>query len=156
MSKKLRIFTEKDPTLRNKSKEIDLETIASPDFSELISDMEYTMKKSDGVGLAAPQIGQNVRMVIVNSENGILHLINPEITKKSWAKETGEEGCLSVPKTFGKVVRHKKINCIFSDANGDKRKIQASGLFARIIQHELDHLDGILFIDKATDIKYEK
>jgi peptide deformylase len=156
MSKKLKILTESNPSIREKSKIVDLGEIKLTKFQDLIKDMELTMEKNDGVGLAAPQIGVNIRMVLVRSEDEILCMINPEITKKSWAKENGEEGCLSVPKTFGKVVRHKKIKCIFFDSKGSKRKIEAHGLFARIIQHEIDHLDGILFIDTATKIKYEK
>ncbi len=80
-------------------------------------------------------------------------MINPKITKKSWAKELNEEGCLSIPDVYGKVKRNKKINCIYFDKRGQKTKIQAEGLLSLVIQHETDHLDGILFIDKAKEIK---
>jgi peptide deformylase len=112
-----------------------------------------TMKEKDGVGLAAPQVGQNIRLIAVNTKDGVACMINPKITKKSWAKEWSEEGCLSVPGVYGQVKRHKKINCVYLDKNGAKIKIQAEGLMAVVIQHETDHLDGILFIDKAKKLK---
>jgi len=80
-------------------------------------------------------------------------MINPEIIKKSWKKCWDEEGCISVPNTYGQVRRHYKVSCIYLNKNSQKQKIEAEGLLARIIQHEIDHLDGILFIDKAKDIK---
>lgn len=156
MPKKLKIITDGNPTLREIAQEIDLETVDKKELAELIEDMNHTMKKSDGVGLAAPQIDKSIQLVLVNSGDGIIPMINPEITKKSWAKECGEEGCLSVPKTFGVVARHKKIRVIYFDLNGNKYKIDAKGMFARIIQHEIDHLNGVLFTDSAEDIKYEK
>lgn len=155
MPKKLKILTDDNPILRKKSKEINLEKDTS-EIKTLIEDMGLTMEKSDGVGLAAPQIGKNIRLILVRNSRNVLYMINPKITKKSWAKESEEEGCLSVPKTFGNVIRHKKINAIFYDIKGNKRKIEAKGILARIIQHETDHLDGILFIDTAKNIKYEK
>lgn len=115
--------------------------------------MIKTMKEKDGVGLAAPQIGENIRLIVISIKDGPVCLFNPKITKKSWAKEWNEEGCLSVPGTYGKVKRCKKINCIYFDKDKQKTKIQALGLLSFVIQHEIDHLDGILFIDKAKDIK---
>ena len=87
-------------------------------------------------------------MVIINTQDGPLCLINPEINNRSWTKETGEEGCLSVPNVFGLVKRHKKLTCNYINEKKQNAKIEAKGLLARIIQHEIDHLDGILFIDK--------
>jgi peptide deformylase len=110
------------------------------------------MFTDDGVGLAAPQVGQSIRLITVTTQDGAQAMFNPEITKRSLLKEWGEEGCLSVPNTFGDVKRYKKITCTFIDVQGQKRILPAKGLMARVIQHEIDHLDGILFIDKAKNI----
>lgn len=152
MAKILKIITHPNPILRKKSKDIDLEEIKKPEFQKLCNDMVLTMKEKDGVGLAAPQIGKNIRIIIVNTKEGTICAINPKITKKSLIKEWDEEGCLSVPETFGKVRRHKNITCCFIDQSGNKTEIDAKGFMARIFQHEIDHLDGILFIDKAKNI----
>lgn len=153
MPKILNIVTVPNKKLRECSTEINLPTISSKEFQRFIEDMKFTMVEKDGVGLAAPQVGKNIRMVIVNTKNGPTCVINPLIIKKSFLKEWGEEGCLSVPSIFGDVKRHKNIKCIYYDENGKKVEITASGLMARVFQHEIDHLDGILFIDKAKNIK---
>ncbi len=147
MPKILNIIINPNPILRKKSIEINENKINSKGMKEFCANMSETMIKKDGVGLAAPQVGKNIRFIVVNIENKITCMINPVITKKSWAKEFGEEGCLSVPNTFGKVKRHKKIKCLYYDNNGKKQIISTEKLTARIIQHEIDHLDGILFID---------
>lgn len=149
----LKIITQPNPILRKKSAETKPEIIKSREFQGLISAMAKTMLKTDGVGLAAPQIGKNIRLVVINSKDGVFPLINPKFIKKSWARELGQEGCLSIPGVFGKVKRHKKISLTFYDRNGNKIKMTAEGMMARVIQHEVDHLDGILFIDKATAIE---
>lgn len=153
MPKELKILINPNPILRKKSEIIDDAKIIDKDFQKLLLDMEETMVKKDGAGLAAPQIGQNIRVVVISHNNKTLFLINPQITKKSWAKEIEEEGCLSVLNDKGEIIyapveRHKKVNCIYIDEKGAKKKIMADKLFARVIQHELDHLDGILFIDR--------
>lgn len=153
MANILKIFTDPDPILRKKSTEIDSSDLRAEEFRLLCEDMKLTMQKKDGVGLAAPQIGKNIRMVVVNTKNGPICLINPKIIKKSWRKLWGEEGCLSLPNIFGQVKRHKNIICIYLNENGKEKIIHASGLMARVIQHEIDHLDGILFVDKAKNIK---
>jgi peptide deformylase len=149
----LNIKTEPDPKLRKKSKEVPKKMIKSEEFKELCKDMESTMLLKDGVGLAAPQIGENIRLIVVNTKQGVIAMINPELSKKSWAKEWGEEGCLSVPGVFGEVRRHKNVSCKFIGLNGAEKCIEAKGLLARILQHETDHLDGILFIDKAKNLE---
>ena len=152
MSKKiLPIIINPNPILRKKS--VEIKEIQAKQFQQLCLDMGKTMQKKDGVGLAAPQIGKNIRLVVINTKDGHVCMINPKITKKSWIKEWSEEGCLSVPGIFGKVKRHKKINCKYIDKNSKEVKIIAHGLMARVIQHEVDHLDGVLFIDKAKGIK---
>jgi peptide deformylase len=115
--------------------------------------MKKTMLEKDGVGLAAPQIGKNIRLIVINTQDGPIAVFNPRFLSKSFFKEWGEEGCLSVPDVFGEVKRHKKIVCEYTDETGIKATVSAQGLLARVLQHEIDHLDGILFIDKAKDIK---
>jgi len=153
MSKIYNIVTHPAESLRKRSEEINIQDIRNPDFLVLFKDMKKTMLKKDGVGLAAPQIGKNIRLIIVNTYDGPTAMINPIINKKSWAKVIGEEGCLSVPNTFGDVSRHKKIIYSYIDEKGRNKKLEAKDMEARIIQHEIDHLDGILFIDKAKNIK---
>jgi len=148
----LKIIANPDPALRRRSKELGKQDIDNPAFESLIANMVETMLAKDGVGLAAPQIGHNIRLIVVNTKDGVLPMINPVISNKSLSKEWDEEGCLSVPNTFGLVKRHKKIRCQFLSLDGQAKRIEAKGLLARVIQHETDHLDGILFIDKAKDI----
>jgi peptide deformylase len=152
----LKILTQPDPILRKKSKELGLKEIGSREFRGLISAMIKTMIQTDGVGLAAPQIGKNIRLVVINSKDSAFCLINPKITKKSWATELDQEGCLSIPGIFGKVKRSKKITLYYYNQAGKKIKQTAQGLMARVMQHEIDHLDGILFIDKAVEIENGK
>ncbi len=150
MPKILKILTlPKDGNkLRLKSLNVDINDVSTPQFKRLIADMIRTMQIKDGIGLAAPQIGQQIRLVIINTKEGPLGLVNPELIKKSIVKEVAEEGCLSVPGVWGAVKRHKSVVCAYTDLNGEPRKLVGSGLMARAIQHELDHLDGELFIDK--------
>ena len=149
--KLLPIITNPNPILRKKS--VEIKQIQTKQFQQLCLDMAKTMKEKDGVGLAAPQIGQNIRLIVINAKDGAICMINPKITKKSLIKEWGEEGCLSIPNVFGQVKRHKKITCKYLDKNGKENKIQAQGLMARVIQHEIDHLDGVLFIDKIKIVE---
>lgn len=155
MPKILDIIKYPAESLREISKEVPVSDIKKPEMKELLENMKHTMVKLDGAGLAAPQVGLNIRLVVINDEKNskIIFMINPKITKKSWGQEVDEEGCLSVLDEKGKIIygpvsRHKKINCVYTDERGEKKKIQAEKLLARIIQHELDHLDGILFIDR--------
>ena len=150
-TKILPIIINPNPILRKKS--VEIKQTKSKQFQQLCLDIGRTMKEKDGVGLAAPQIGKNIRLIVINTKDGHVCMINPEITKKSWVKEWGEEGCLSVPGVFGQVKRHKKINCQYLDKTGKEIKIIVYGLMARVIQHEIDHLDGVLFIDKAKIVE---
>lgn len=152
----LEIVKHPNEILRRKSKDIDLNEISNNKFQELLKEMSETMLKKDGAGLAAPQIGQNIRVIVINKNEKGMPLINPEITKKSWAKEIDQEGCLSVLNKKGEIYylpvsRHKKVSCTYFDEKGKKKKIEAEGLLARVIQHEVDHLNGILFIDRAIN-----
>jgi len=148
----LSIITDPNELLRRKSAEISPQEAKNGRWSDFADDMAETMLVKDGVGLAAPQVGHNIRLITVNTKGGVLAMINPVLTKKSLAKNWDEEGCLSVPNTFGQVRRHTKVRCRFITPQGETKHIEANGFLARVIQHEIDHLDGILFIDKARDI----
>ena len=119
----------------------------------LLDDMAETMYENNGVGIAAPQVGQTIRAVVIDcqDDHGLLELINPEITYRE-ATETDTEGCLSCPDLYGEVERAAKVRVAFLNRRGKKQQLTATGLLARCIQHELDHLDGQLFIDIAQSI----
>lgn len=158
MPKELKILIHPDPALRLKSRELTPAEIQSREIQSFLANLKETMLKKDGAGLAAPQVDQRLRIIVVHDEDQTMFLINPQITKRSWARETEEEGCLSVLNDQGEIIyapveRHKKISCVYLDERGRKQKISAAKMLARIIQHEIDHLDGILFIDKIAKIK---
>lgn len=152
MPKLLKILADPNPVLRKKSEPVEIKNIKNRDFKKLCQDMVFTMLEKDGIGLAASQIGKNIRLIVINTKDKPIALINPKIKSKSILKEWGEEGCLSVPGYFGQVKRNKNIKCVFINEKGETQTITAIGLMARVIQHEIDHLDGILFIDKAKQI----
>lgn len=155
MPKVLKILTlpKEAKRLHQKSHPFAVKDINKPEIKRLVADMFRTMQVKDGVGLAAPQIGQHVRLVVVNTKEGPVCLFNPELIKRSLAKEVAEEGCLSVPGVWGPVKRHKGVVCAYLDHNGEPRKMEGCGLLARALQHEIDHLDGMLFIDKLEKVK---
>lgn len=153
LNKKLTIRTDGDQVLRKIAKTVLVDEIKSKDFQKLCSDLAVCMFDNNGIGIAAPQVGKSIRLIVINAKDEALVMINPEITKHSLIKEWGEEGCLSVPLTFGDVKRFKKVKCVFINPAGKKESIEASGLMARVIQHEIDHLNGELFIDKAKKVK---
>lgn len=127
------------------------------EIKKLIDEMFVTLEKSNGIGLAAPQVGKNIRLFIVQlEENEGLVFINPEIIRTSDEVCSMEEGCLSIPKIYEKVVRPKSITLQFMDINGKKQLIKAEGLLARVIQHEYDHLNGVLFVDRLEEETKEK
>ncbi len=137
-----------DSVLRKKAEEvgeIDKET------KKLIVDMAQTMIKKQGVGLAAPQVGVSKRIIVVATDlrgERILELINPKIIKISQEKEKGEEGCLSFPGIFLEIERAKEIEVEGLDINGKRVRIEAKGFLARVFQHEIDHLNGVLFFHR--------
>lgn len=122
-----------------------------PKIKKLISDMTLTLNAHNGIGLSAPQVGENIRLCIVENEDEQLVLVNPEIKKYSGKEMVMEEGCLSFPGKFIPVKRHMKVKVRSLDTNGKKQTIRAKGLLARVLQHEIDHLDGILFIDRPHE-----
>lgn len=147
----LKIITYPNPNLRKTSKKIE---VFDADLKKLAAEMAEIMFQDDGIGLAAPQIDQSKRLIVVGKESGRDYTVyvNPEITFSSKNKEMNEEGCLSLPKIFGLVRRPKKIRVKYQDLDGRVIKDELTGLPAIVFQHELDHLDGILFIDRAEEI----
>ena len=115
----------------------------------LLDDMYDTMKQSDGVGLAAPQVGILKRAVVIDIGNGRIELINPEIVEES-GEQTGSEGCLSVPGVYGEVTRPNVVTVKAQDRNGKWFKLTGKELLARAICHEVEHLEGKLFLDRVT------
>lgn len=140
------------PSLQRRSEEILGNQIGSPQLMELAEAMVVTMHANDGIGLAAPQVGQNIRLAVVNTKDGELVLINPKITRRSFRREVDSEGCLSLPGVYGLVRRPYAITVSALRADGTQTRFRASGLFARVIQHEVDHLDGVLFIQRTKKI----
>lgn len=159
-----KIITVPNPILRKIATPV---TAFNGKLRQLLSEMTATLNTSGdptegiiGVGLAAPQIGQSERVILVRKvpargEDGpVITLVNPEIIKTSTLKEFGYEGCLSVPNTYGSVERSKWIKVKAYNEKGNKVGFKAINFFARIIQHELDHLDGVIFTDKAVGRLY--
>lgn len=116
----------------------------------LLDDMAETMYKADGVGLAAPQVGILRRFCVIDVGDGLIELVNPVITEKS-GLQTGNEGCLSVPNRSETVKRPMRVTVRAQDRNGNNITVTGEGLKARALCHEIDHLDGILYIDKAEN-----
>lgn len=137
-----------DELLRKHCKEVDR-------FDErvhtLLDDMKDTVRKERGAGLAAPQVGVLKRIVVIDVEEGFFEMINPVITSAS-GKEKGVEGCLSVRGKQGYVVRPAIVSVVYFDRYGNKKELTAEHFFARAVCHELDHLDGVLYVDKASEI----
>jgi peptide deformylase len=152
MAKILKIVTTPDPILRQRSVEVTPKELSKPEMQMLIDDMIETMWVADGVGIAAPQVGHNIRIVIITEGSKAIAVVNPTIVKKSWRKEVAEEGCLSVPGFYGEVRRSRSVHMKALDRFGKPLDMEADGLLARIIQHEIDHIDGILFIDRAAKV----
>jgi len=134
--------------LRKKSEEVGEEI--DEEIRNLAREMVEIMVKEDGIGLAAPQLGILKRIIVVMTENGPEVFINPVIVKKSKESETMEEGCLCFPGVFLKIKRVKKVEVEVLNLQGEKIRMKTEGLVARIFQHEADHLDGILFVDRAS------
>lgn len=171
----IKIVQKEDKVLRQISKEVLKGDFGTPKLKKVLTDMKKALaSQDDGVAIAAPQIGVSLRIFVVSGrviaytkgedvseKNDALIrarypdmvFINPVITKSSREKKNMEEGCLSVRYLYGKVKRSDKVSLTAYNENGEKISRGASGLMAQIFQHEVDHLDGILFTDKATDVK---
>lgn len=149
------VFTHGDTTmLKTPAQPVDLSTLQNPETQQMIDDMIKTMKQADGIGLAAPQIGQSIRLAIVagevNGQKEPFVLINPVVSVIGAGQIEGEEGCLSIAGVFGLVPRAEKITLKAFDRFGQPWSTQATELFARVIQHEVDHLNGVLFLQRLT------
>ncbi len=149
------------PELRKPARKVDPADIKSPAFQKLVDDMIETMREYEGIGLAAPQVHESVRLAIIGIDEGegnshsirVLPVVNPEVTPL--AKTTAEdwEGCLSLPKLRGRVVRPDKVQVRALDRRGNRLEIDLEGYTARVAQHEIAHLDGILFIDRMKSLQ---
>ncbi len=153
----LKILTLPDARLKKQSSRVKKIDDA---ILRLLEDMAQTMYDAPGVGLAAPQVGKNVRVIVVDVEHNeegdtnLIELINPEITQ-SEGKASGEEACLSIPGFTAEVKRKSNITVEGLNRDGKKIRIEATELLSRVFQHEIDHLDGILFVDRLSRLKKE-
>ena len=143
----LEVMTTGHPVLKQIAEQVEF---VNKKIRQLLDDMAETMYKTDGVGLAAPQVNVSKRIIVLDDGNGLIEVINPEIVKKE-GSQIGLEGCLSVPELFGDVERYDKIEVHGINRNNKKIKIKAEGFLARIFQHEIDHLNGILFVEKLVN-----
>lgn len=139
------------PILRQVAEPVPLEEIPTPDFQRLCDDLIASMRTHDGVGLAAPQVHVSRRLVVflLDDEDGPMVLVNPVITPLGTATNTAYEGCLSLPGLRGRVARSTRIRVDARDRTGARFAFEAGGWAARVVQHECDHLDGVLYIDRA-------
>ena len=144
-----------DPVLRKTARAVT--QADAEEVKALVPAMYATMYKAPGIGLAAPQIGKLLRVVVIDLAPDKLPapitLINPEIIAKSEEKATREEGCLSLPDQYAEVTRPARIKARYQDEHGVKHEIEADGLLAACIQHEIDHLNGVLFVDYLSSLK---
>ncbi|MBT3729942.1 peptide deformylase [bacterium] len=160
-----KIIQDGDPVLRDTAKEVSTESIKSPEIKKLLQDMSKALAtQKDGVAIAAPQIGVSLRVFIVSgrlfdtgedldtSTHPDLVFINPTITKVSKNSSSEEEGCLSVTGKYGEVDRASKTTVRAYNEEGEVFERGGSGLLSKIFQHEMDHLNGVLFIDKAKEV----
>ncbi|OGY58900.1 MAG: peptide deformylase [Candidatus Colwellbacteria bacterium RIFCSPHIGHO2_12_FULL_43_12] len=149
----MRIITVKEKKeekfLRRETSFFDFKKHKKTEINELIRTMKTAMEKAEGIGLSANQINLDMRVFVAKVENKFYAIFNPQIVKKSVSEIVAEEGCLSVPQLYGEVFRPERITISGYDKNAKKLKIKAWGLLARVFQHEIDHLDGKLFIDRV-------
>ncbi len=153
----LPIVTTPDPVLRRKARKL---REVTHDTQDLIDNMIETMRAAPGVGLAAPQVGVSARVVVIEygdeeddeAPKKLYALVNPEIVNRSVETVTATEGCLSIPRMMGDVERHEKIQVKGLNRMGKPVKLKLEGWLARIFQHEIDHLDGILYTDRAEKV----
>jgi peptide deformylase len=137
------------PVLRHRAEDIDS---VDDDVRALVEDLFDTMAAASGVGLAANQIGVTRRVAVINADDQTFAMINPRIVEAT-GRDGKEEGCLSIPDAFAEVTRPERIILEALDESGETFRLDASGLVARAVQHELDHLDGVLFIDHLSPLK---
>jgi peptide deformylase len=149
------------PVLRRVARKVDPADIKSPAFQKLVDDMIETTREYEGIGLAAPQVHEGVRLAIIGIEEGgaddrtirVLPVVNPEITPIGTETAEDWEGCLSVPGLRGRVTRPSHIQLKGLDRRGNRLELELSGYAARVAQHETDHLDGVLFVDRMKSFE---
>jgi peptide deformylase len=149
------ILKDGHPTLRKVAKKVRPEELQDPLFQQLIDDMFETMYDAPGIGLAAPQVNVSKRLFVVDLQlegHEPLVFVNPKFSLKEGEIDS-VEGCLSVPGMIGNLTRYERVICAGLDRNGQKIELTGTELFGRCLQHEMDHLDGVLYIDKARDIR---
>ena len=143
------------PVLRESAREVSPAKLSQPDFQHLIEDMVETMAEYSGVGLAGPQVHVPLRIFVflkdIKDTAAVLVAINPIINPLEEKREIGWEGCLSVPDIYGQVPRNDSVRLEAFDAMGNQYETELYGLAARVCQHEADHLDGVLFLDRMED-----
>lgn len=159
----LPIYVYGSDVLRAKSEKVDIENVDKEELSTFIDNMVETMKNAEGVGLAAPQVGRNIQLVIVDGRDIVetYHylkdffrvMINPTIIEESEETSTYSEGCLSIPGINCDVIRPKKIKVEYYDRDFQKQVEEFDDFACRMVQHELDHLSGVMFVDKASPIR---
>jgi peptide deformylase len=150
----LKVLKYGDPALRRRAAAVGEVT---PEIRATIADMTETMYDEVGIGLAAPQVGISLRLIVVADEEGrgVQALLNPMIVERG-GEVTGEEGCLSIPGVFAPVTRAAWVKVEARDVEGRPLAIRATGLRARVLQHEIDHLDGVLFIDRVDPVTRDR
>lgn len=149
------ILTDGHPTLRRVAKRVDPKEIREPLFQQLIDDMFATMYDAPGVGLAAPQVNVSKRLFVMDVHDDVHEpavVINPKVELLGESVEL-KEGCLSVPGMVGEIVRRERVVVTGLGRNGEKVRVEGDGLLAQCVQHEVDHLDGKLYIDRATNVR---
>ncbi len=151
------IITAGHPTLRKVAKKVSVEELHEPLFQQLIDDMFETMYHAPGIGLAAPQVNVSKRLFVIDLDDdvkghGPLAVVNPRLSVTEGEIDS-IEGCLSVPGMIGDLKRFERVVCVGLDRRGRKIELDGTGLFGRCLQHEMDHLDGVLYIDKAQNIR---
>lgn len=152
---KLEIIVAPDPRLKGKSPPVDK---VDGDVRRLMDDMLETMYAANGIGLAAPQVGVKQRIIVVdvareNEDPQPIQMANPEVIWESEEEHVHEEGCLSLPEHFAEVVRPERVTIRYLDRENEIRTLEADALMATCIQHEIDHLDGVLFVDHISSLK---
>ncbi len=149
------------PILRERARRVEPAEVKSPAFQKLVDDMIETMREYDGIGLAAPQVHEGVRLAVIGIEDGddserrirVLPVINPELSPVGLDTAEDWEGCLSVPNLRGRVVRPHRVQLRALDRRGNRIELDLEGYTARVAQHEIDHLDGVLFVDRMKSLE---
>lgn len=152
MIKTLPLVTLPAESLRKTAVLVDPAIIPSRAFQNFLDSMIATMHAANGIGIAAVQVGDPRAMAIVLTKDGPVAIINPKIVRRGWRKEKGEEGCLSVPGIWAEVRRATYVRCEALNRDGKTTVIRARGFMARVFQHEIDHLNGFLIVDRASRI----